>query len=131
MTKIKNIRVFDEYDCKYEVNEIDIDKGEGVMQLYINAPKLYLSEELNKIAVVTREIEDMVMNVLSIDGLPIHQVKYFEDSGIIVLRFDRVITTIRIAELCHIDERAVTPFDRGLCYINCDRAVDMGVVNYE
>ena len=119
MTKISDIRVFDEADLRYDVSELDIDVKNGHLWIYIKAPEVCL-KELIETWPDHEQIEKSIKNVLEVDGIQCRGVRYFPGTNVIYLKLDQSVATIRIADLLHIPERAITPYWHGYAIINTE-----------
>ena len=117
MTKIKDIKVFDEADHCYHVRELDVDTTNDELCIYIKEPEFDLLEKISG-RYDPSEIETELCNFLSLNEINIKEVHFFDDSGIILLQLGSIIASIQIAELLNINEFCVTPFYKGYVFIN-------------
>ena len=117
--KIKDIRVFDGENLRYDVLELDIDIENGVLNVHIAAPSICLKEFIETWP-DREKIEEGIKNLLNIEGIDCHKVRFFADTNVIYLQFNTSVATIQIADLLHIPEEAITPFWRGYAIINTE-----------
>ena len=117
VTNIKDIRVFDRETLRYDVLELDIDVENGTLDVHIAPPSICLKEFIETWPDRER-IEEGIKNLLNIEGINCHKVRYFSVTNVIYLQLNSSTATIQIADLLHIPEEAITPFWRGCAIIN-------------